>query len=120
MPGALFYVVYNYGTYVIAMPINLMSLAYLVLVVLSAYAMIQVLTSIDAKAVQQQLVGAVPDKFGGGVLVFGILFLFQAIGVLFNSLSNLAPSSKLAVAVADLVITPTCFPGSTTTSADLF
>ena len=60
LPGALFYVVYNYVAYVIAMPINLMPLAYLVLVVLSAYAMIQVLASIDAKAVQQRLVSAVP------------------------------------------------------------
>lgn len=104
LPGALFYIVYNYIAYLVAMPINAMSLMYLALVASSTYAMIQLLARIDVNQVQRQLAGAVPARLGGGVLLgFGLVFLFRSIGVIVGSP---AISADFAVAVADLVITP--------------
>jgi len=108
-PGALFYALYNYIVYVLAAPINAVFLMYLAIVVLTAYTMVRLAVSIDAKAVQQRLAGATPTRLGGGVLTgLGILFLLRAIGVIFNSP---APSADFAVAVADLVVTPAWIVG---------
>jgi hypothetical protein len=86
---------------------------YLAVVLFAAYSIIRIVASIDTNTVRQRLSGAVPERVGGGVLIgFGILFLFQAIGVLANATANLtAPTPQLAVAVADLVITPALIIG---------
>jgi hypothetical protein len=103
LPGALFYVVYNYVAYAAAVPWGVISLLYLALVVLSVYTMIRLVASIDANTVRQRLNGAVPARLSAGVLIgFGILFFLRAIGVIFNSHTT----TDFAVAIADLVITP--------------
>jgi len=87
-----------------AMPINAMSVLYLALVASSAYAMIQILASIDVNKVRWRLEGAVPARFGGGVLLgFGLLFFFRSIGVIVGSP---AITTDFAVAIADVMITP--------------
>ncbi len=63
LPGALFYVVYNYVAYVFAMPISILSLLYLALVVLSAYTLIRIVVSIAANTMQQRWSGTVPARF---------------------------------------------------------
>src|SRR6266545_4444309 len=45
-PGALFYVLYDYGFYVLGAPFNVFFLPYLVLMKLSAYTMIGILVSV--------------------------------------------------------------------------
>jgi hypothetical protein len=67
-PGALFFVLYNYIVYVFAMPLNVAFLLHLALVAMSVYTLISLVASIDAKAVQQQLAGVVPERLAGGVL----------------------------------------------------
>lgn len=67
-PGALLYVLYNYTIYLFAMPLNLAFLLHLILVTLSVYTLISLLTSIDGKTIHQQLGGAVPERLAGGVL----------------------------------------------------
>jgi hypothetical protein len=57
-PGALFYVLYMYIPYVVGVPFNVLFLAYLLLVVLSAYTLIGLVASvasIDGEAVRQRL-----------------------------------------------------------------
>jgi len=72
--GALFFVFYNYVGYIFAAPLTWVFLLYLPLVVLSAYAFISLVASIDGKHVSHMLSGAVPEKFAGGVLVgFGLV-----------------------------------------------
>ena len=108
-PGALFYVFYTYTVYVFSMPFDVAFLLHLTLVTLSAYAMIGLVASIDGKAVQYQLAGAVPERAGGGVLAgLGILFLVRVIGVLVDALINQTPvtATELALHISDFMITP--------------
>ena len=107
--GALFFVLYNYVAYTIAMPLNWAFLLHLALAILSLYTLIGLVASIDGKVVQQRLSGAVPEKFAGGVLVgLGILFFFRVIFVLVSSVISgiIPPETELAVNISDFLITP--------------
>src|SRR5690349_24647551 len=64
-PGALFYVLYDYGYYVLGAPFNLFFLAYLALMTLSAYTLIGILRSTDARAVRDRLADCVPHRLTG-------------------------------------------------------
>ncbi len=108
-PGALFFVLYNYIVYVFAMPLNLAFLAHLVLVMLSVYSLIGLLTSIDGKVVQQRLTGEVPERLAGSVLAgLGLLFFLLVIGAIVQTLISQTPlaETELALHVADFLITP--------------
>lgn len=108
-PGALFYVFYTYIIYVFSMPLNVAFLLHLTLVTLSAYTMIGVVASIDGKAVQHRLTGAVPERAGGGVLAgLGILFFVRVTGVMVNALISQTPlpAAELALHVSDFMISP--------------
>ncbi|HEX2993315.1 MAG TPA: hypothetical protein VHP14_00735 [Anaerolineales bacterium] len=108
-PGALFFVLYNYIAYAFAMPLGWAFLAHLVLVMLSVYALISLVASIDGKAVQQRLASAVPEKFAGAVLVgLGLLFSLRVIGIIASAILNgiSLPETELAVSVADFLTTP--------------
>jgi len=108
-PGALFYVFYTYIVYVFSMPLNVAFLLHLTLVTLSAYTMIGLVASIDGRAVQHRLTGAVPERAGGGVLAgLGILFFVRVTGVMVNALISQAPvaAAELALNVSDFMITP--------------
>jgi hypothetical protein len=83
-PGALFYLLYDYGYYALGAPFNWFFVAYLVLIALSTYAMIAVVVSIDGAAVRERLASAVPARSIGGFLAaLAVLFtmLWTAISV---------------------------------------
>jgi len=108
-PGALFYVFYVYIVYLLSMPYNVAFLFDLSLVILSAYTMIGLLASIDGKAVQARLSGAVAEKLCGGVLVgLGMLFFVRVVGIFASTLINqtVMPDTELALNVADVVLSP--------------
>ena len=108
-PGALFYVLYNYLVYLLAMPVNVAFLLYVALVGVSAYALIRLLRGLDGPAIQQRLSGAVPERLAGGILAgLGLLFLARVIAVLVGALTSGAalPRTELALHVADLLTTP--------------
>lgn len=108
-PGALFYVLYNYTIYLFGMPLNGMFLLYLTLVALSVYTMTGLVASIDGKAVQQQLVGVVPERVAGGALAgLGGLFFLQVIVVIAGALINQTPIAavELALHISDFLIAP--------------
>jgi hypothetical protein len=77
-PGALFYVLYDYGYYVLGAPFNALFLIYIALMTLSTYAMIAVLVSLDATAVRDQLTAAIRPRLIGGFLA-GLAVLFTAL-----------------------------------------
>jgi len=107
--GALFFVLYNYIVYVFAMPLNVAFLLHLALVTLSVYTLIGLVASIDGKAVQQRLTGAVPERLAGGVLTgLGLLFFLRVIGVIVNALTSQTPiaETELALHTSDFLITP--------------
>jgi hypothetical protein len=107
-PGALLYTLYNYIAYAVAMPQSLQFSAYLALVVLCIASIFVLVSSMDAVAIQNLLKGAVPEKFGGGVLVgLGVLFFFMRAGIIVQALSGAGQDqAEAAVAIADLFIMP--------------
>jgi hypothetical protein len=68
-PGTLFYVLYTYTQYLLGAPFGPLFLAHSLLVVLSAYATIALLASIDGNGMRRRLAGAVPARTAGGILV---------------------------------------------------
>jgi hypothetical protein len=108
-PGALFYLFYTYIIYVLSMPLDLAFLLYLSLVALSAYTMIGLVASIDGKAVQQRLTGAVYERAGGGVLAgLGSLFLLRVVALMVDAILNQTPvtATELALNVSDFMMAP--------------
>jgi hypothetical protein len=105
-PGALLYVFYNYTVYVFGMPVGLITFAFVVPVLLSAYLLVTLLKYIDKNAVQAQLTGRVPEKLSGGVLVvFGMAFFFLAVGIITEARTNQTtlPTTDFGLAIADMI-----------------
>lgn len=107
-PGALFYVLYTYTQYLIGAPFGPLFLAYVLLVVLSAYATIGLVAGVDGGAVRARLAGAVPARTVGGILVaLALMTLAQdAGGAIATALAGGSPVEPLArhVWTADLVV----------------
>jgi len=113
-PGALLYVLYNYLAYVFAMPVGVPFMVSLTLVTLSAYAIIGLGASIDATAVKQRLIGAVPERAAGAALTgLGTLFFVRVLAVIVGARANQTPigTTELAVLVADAVTSPVSIIG---------
>jgi hypothetical protein len=77
-PGTLFYVLYDYGYYVLGAPFNAFFLPYIALMTLSAYAMFAVLLSLDATAIRDRLGVGIRPRLVGGFLA-GLAVLFTAL-----------------------------------------
>jgi hypothetical protein len=108
-PGALLYVFYNYIAYLFSAPISVVFPLYPVLVTISVYTTIGLVAGIDGKVVKDELSGAVPERFAGGVLAgLGILMLLRGFGVLISALYNQAtiPDVDKVVLIADFIMTP--------------
>lgn len=82
-PGALFYVAYDYGYYVLGAPYTVLFLPYLGLVTVSMYAAVAVVVGIDSAAVGARLTAAVPARLVGGFLA-GIALLFMTLWTALN------------------------------------
>jgi hypothetical protein len=99
-PGVLLYVLYVYVSYAIGVPFNVLFLAYVVLVALSAYTLIGLVASIDAPAVRQRLAGAVPERVAGGILVgLAVLFTLMNLADIVTALTSPAPDHLLDLPV---------------------
>jgi hypothetical protein len=95
-PGALFYVLYDYGYYVLGAPHTVLFIPYIALMTLSAYAVIGIVVSIDSAAVRDQTAAGIPARLVGGFLV-GLALLFAALW------SGLSLSASLSGAAFDMV-----------------
>jgi hypothetical protein len=99
-PGVLLYVLYIYVSYAIGVPFNVLFLAYVVLVGLSAYTLIGLVASIDAAAVRQRLTGAVPERVAGGILVgLAVLFTLMNLANVVSALTSPVPDHLLDLPV---------------------
>lgn len=106
-PGALFFVLYIYTAYLLGIPLNALFLLYLILVTLSVYTIIGIVTSIDGDAVYQRLTGVVPVRTAGGILAgIAILFAVYQIVNIITALINQRPvdSIELAQWIDDLAV----------------
>src|SRR6478672_5845051 len=61
-PGALFYILYDYGYYALGAPFNAFFLPYLALITLSGYTIIGIVASIDGLVVRERLAATVPSR----------------------------------------------------------
>jgi hypothetical protein len=95
-PGALFYVLYDYGYYVLGAPHTVLFIPYIALMTLSGYAIIGIVVSIDGAAVRDQTAAGIPARLVGGFLA-GLALLFTALW------SALSLSASLTGAVFDMV-----------------
>jgi hypothetical protein len=106
-PGALFYVLYIYLAYVIAVPFGILFLPHLLLATMSAYSLIALVASIDGDTVRRRLVGTVPARTTGGILVaLAMLIILRQIALIASALlSQSSPSSaELAQWVDDFAV----------------
>jgi hypothetical protein len=114
-PGALLYVLYSYITNLIGVPFGALFLPFLLLVTLSAYTTIGLLTSIDSEAVRRRLTGVVPARTAAGVLV-GLtgLFVVMNLGNIVTATTGQPAGTPdlVPVWIADFVtVIPTCLIG---------
>jgi hypothetical protein len=108
-PGALFYFLYDYLVYVLAMPLNAVKFLYLGLVAISASALVVLLVRIDKKDVQQKLSSTLPVRLCGGILIaFGVLFFLRAASILIAAFTGQSPIARAEIALntTDLLISP--------------
>ena len=112
--GALFYILYNYIAYAVATSQMLAFCLYLGLVFLSVYTMFGLFLIVDLTAIQNRLIGTVPERLAGGVLVgLGTLFFVRGVAQVAGSVFGHAALARpdLAVQVADLITTPAWIVG---------
>jgi len=108
-PGAIFYVLYNYLIYVLAMPINLEFLLNLIIITMSAYVLADLLAHIDRTSVRKQLSGKVPERLAGGVLTgLGVLFSLRVFIIFIGAIINKNPltETEMALNISDFLISP--------------
>ena len=108
-PGALFFAVYNYITYVFAMLLSWWYLVYLLLLALSLYTMIALVASINASSVKGLLTGNVPERLAGGILIaLSLLFLAVTVSGMVMGVSgdSTYQVTELALNVSDFLVIP--------------
>jgi len=113
-PGALLYTFYNYIAYVFGMPFSGFTLAFISLILLSAYPTFSLLKNIDREKLKTWLAGSVSERFSGGALVFfGVGFFFLAAGVITGANADQATTSmtEVSVAIADIILSMILFVG---------
>lgn len=106
-PGALLYSIYNYIAYVSGLPLRFITFAYLAIVLLSAYVVYDLVRAMDRGAISEKLAGAVPVKLAGWILLlFGVVFIFRAVGLLMETSSGQAAltGGEFGTLMADLVL----------------
>lgn len=108
-PGALFFSLYTYSIYALAMPLWPSFALHIVLAGLSGFTLAALFTRLDLQRIQQTLAGTVPERLGGGILAgLGLLFFVRAAGVILTALSDRAAVSApdIALNTVDLLIAP--------------
>ena len=108
-PGALFFVIYHFIVYIYVMPLSWMFLLYITLLVLSIYAMISLVASIDGRVVGERLSDRVPERLAGGVLIgLGAFSLLRNLSVLADAILNQTtlPITELGVIISDFILIP--------------
>jgi hypothetical protein len=106
-PGVLLYMLYIYVAYAIGVPFNILFLAYVFLVALSAYTTIGLVAGIDAAAVRRRLAGAVPERLAGCILAsLAILFTMMNVADVITALASPAPDHLIQrpVWIADFAV----------------
>ncbi len=106
-PGALFYVLYVYIPYLIAVPFNWFFPAYLLLIPLSGSGIIYILANIDGAAIRRQFIDRAPARTTAGILIgLAILIILRQSLLMVTTLVNQTnvDIQELAVWIADFAV----------------
>jgi hypothetical protein len=106
-PGALFYVLYAYIPYLLAVPVGVLSLPYLLLVGLSAATLIRVVRGMDGESIGRRLAPCVPARTSAAILIgLGVLIIGRQGAGIVAALAGRGPVESLEVAtwVADFCV----------------
>lgn len=105
-PGALFYVLYIYCSY-LAVPLGFLFIPYLLLIILSGYALIGLISSVDRVKVRNQIQDAIPAKTIGWILlsIALMVIVYQVVKILSMTLNRSSPDNTVLIQwIDDLVI----------------
>jgi len=105
--GMLVYVAYSYTYYLISPEFNTFYLAYVAIVSMSGYALLYLLLSVDAPAVQERFASTTPVRLVGGFLAFfALLMTIKWVTSIVAALSSGTPppAKELGVWPMDLVV----------------
>lgn len=105
-PGALFYVLYIYTSY-LAIPVSVLLIPHIFLITLSAYSIIGIIASVNCDAVRQRLSGVIPAKTTGCILTsIAILVVVYQIVRIITVLINQTPPDNVELVqwIDDLVV----------------
>ena len=105
-PGALFYVLYIYTSY-LALPVSVLLIPHIFLIILSAYSIIGIIVSINCDAVRQRLSGVIPAKTTGGILtsIAILVIVYQIISIITVLINQTTPDNVALVQwIDDLVV----------------
>jgi hypothetical protein len=102
-PGVLFFFIYNYLIYLLSIPFNFVHILYGMIMLISLLMLLRLHRATEAPALEDQLRGRVHERLAGILpLVFGLLFLARAAGML--ATTRPISSSEIALNVADILI----------------
>ncbi|MBC8402269.1 MAG: hypothetical protein H8E14_12340 [Candidatus Marinimicrobia bacterium] len=88
-PGALFYVLYVYVPYLIAIPFNLFFPAYLLLIPLSGIGIFYIMANIDGVAIRRRFIDQAPARTAAGILVgLSVLIILRQSILMVTALMN--------------------------------
>ena len=107
LSGGLLYVLYNTVAYLFGRPFGWWTAVNLLLVLLSAYALLDVVRRGDSAAIAARLAASVPIRLPGlTLLLFGSAFLYRAVALLMGPLTGEAtlPLTDVGVLIADLLL----------------
>lgn len=105
-PGALFFMVYNYFIYLVAMPINGFYILFPLIIFPSLYLTIWVIRQMDANTIAEKLTGKVPERFTAVVLIgFGAIFIIRVVAIAVEAISKqlTLPPTELGLHIADVI-----------------
>jgi len=106
-PSALFYVLYTYTPYLIAVPFGVLFLPYLLLVTLSAYTIIFIMINIKIDELGQKLADSIPTRIIGSIIIVLAIFLIGRIIMLYIialSTGNIVDRIELGLWIADFAV----------------
>ena len=103
-PGAMFAILYTFFPYLLAVPFNLLWLAYLLIVPVSAAVMIGLVANLDGELVRARLQSRVPARVSGAILAGLVIFIIlRQANLMFSALAahTLVPMIDLSLWIAD-------------------
>lgn len=109
LPGAIFYLTYNYLVYLFALPQGLPLLGSGLIVAGSLYTLVNAGTAVDWASIGRAAEARAPARVAGGVAaVMGIAFLLRAAGLLLGPAAGMEviPDAELALNLTDLLVSP--------------